>query len=166
MTLFSSRLLRAVAAIGVVSGSIGAVDARPTHNGGAARSTGATARTSHHKSATRSGGAATAHRAGANAGRSNHANRNVNTHRSANVNVNHNVNVSHGVGGYGYNRHPVARAATVGAMAVTTGAVIGSMYHTLPSNCATVVHAGGTYHHCGSAWYQSRNGEYIAVVAP
>ena len=162
----SSRLLGAVALIAILSGPIAApASARPGNAGGAARSqgasrtAGATSKSSHHHSAARNGTAA-------NANQSTHGNRGVHSNRSANVNVNHNVNVSHNGGGYGYGRHPVARAATVGAVAVTTGAVIGSMYRTLPSNCATVIRAGGTYHHCGSAWYQSHNGEYVAVVAP
>jgi|GraSoiStandDraft_51_1057287.scaffolds.fasta_scaffold459457_1 hypothetical protein len=165
MRPFESRLLRAAAAIAIIS-SAATADAKQSgraggasRSGSASRSAGASSRTAQHHSGARNNAAV-------NGNRSTHANRNVNANRSANVNVNHNVHVNNNVGRYGYGAHPVARAATVGAMAVTTGAVIGSMYHALPSNCATVVHSGGTYHHCGSAWYQSHNGQYVAVTAP
>src|SRR5207237_10728098 len=83
-----------------------------------------------------------------------------------NVNVNRNVNV-HGNGyGYGGGYRPVARAATVGAVAVTRGAIIGSAYHSLPSSWATVLQPPGTYPHCGSAWYHFPNGVYVFVRHP
>jgi hypothetical protein len=162
---YPSTLIRAAAMAIALCGILSSADAQRSRGGGAGggrASAGTSHRAasgSHHtRTASRSGGTHTA------AGRS----ANVNRASVNNVNVNRNVNVN-GAGygrGYAGGYHPVARAATVGAMAVTTGAVIGSAYHSLPSSCATVVRPAGTYHHCGSAWYQSHNGEYIVVHEP
>jgi hypothetical protein len=156
-----SALLRGAVIAAVVSYAVTSADAqRARGTSGGAR---ASASTQHRSAKTGS-----AHRTGSATHRTTSASRQGGTNRSAtvnNVNVNRNVNVSgNGYSGIGY--RPVARAATVGAVAVTRGAIIGSAYHSLPSNCATVVRPAGTYHHCGSAWYQSQNGEYIVVHQP
>jgi len=150
-------LLKTAALALLLSSVATSADAQRSRSGGAS---GGTRTASHHSGTAKAHHGTTAQRSGTHQTASTHRNTNVN--RAANVNVNHNVNGS----GYGYGNRPVARAATVGAMAVTTAAVIGSRYHALPSNCVTVMRAGGTYHHCGSAWYQGQNGEYIAVSAP
>ncbi len=67
-----------------------------------------------------------------------------------------NVNID---GGYnnrccGYGNGGLAVAATIGAIAVTTAAVVGSSYYALPSGCTTVVQNGATYSQCGSVYYQ------------
>jgi hypothetical protein len=66
------------------------------------------------------------------------------------------VNVNNGGGGYyhGGVQYPVLTGMAIGAMAVTTGAVVGSYYHQLPQNCTTVIQNGQTYSHCGTAYYQ------------
>lgn len=161
------RLFRAAAILVVMSASFSSASAQRSRGGGGAggrassagshRSAGSGAHSQRATSASRHAGAT---HAGA---RGSSVNRNANVN---NVNVNRNVNVNGNGYGYGRGYHPVARAATVGAVAVTTGAIIGSTYHSLPSSCMTVVQAGATYHHCGSAWYQRHNGEYITVVAP
>jgi len=161
------RLFRAAAILVVMSASFSSASAQRSRGGGGSggrassagshRSAGSGA---HSQRATRASRHAGATHAGA---RGSSVNRNANVN---NVNVNRNVNVNGNGYGYGRGYHPVARAATVGAVAVTTGAIIGSTYHSLPSSCMTVVQAGATYHHCGSAWYQRHNGEYITVVAP
>ena len=161
------RLFRAAAILVVMSASFSSASAQRSRGGGG--SGGRASSAGSHRSA--GGGAhsqratSTSRHAGAtHAGaRGSSVNRNANVN---NVNVNRNVNVNGNGYGYGRGYHPVARAATVGAVAVTTGAIIGSTYHSLPSSCMTVVQAGATYHHCGSAWYQRHNGEYITVVAP
>jgi len=161
------RLFRAAAILVVMSASFSSASAQRSRGGGGSggrassagshRSAGSGAHSQRATSASRHAGAT---HAGA---RGSSVNRNANVN---NVNVNRNVNVNGNGYGYGRGYHPVARAATVGAVAVTTGAIIGSTYHSLPSSCMTVVQAGATYHHCGSAWYQRHNGEYITVVAP
>jgi len=161
------RLFRAAAILVVMSASFSSASAQRSRGGGGAggrassagshRSAGGGAHSQRATSTSRHAGAT---HAGA---RGSSVNRNANVN---NVNVNRNVNVNGNGYGYGRGYHPVARAATVGAVAVTTGAIIGSTYHSLPSSCMTVVQAGATYHHCGSAWYQRHNGEYITVVAP
>jgi hypothetical protein len=96
---------------------------------------------------------------------------NVNT---GNVNVGNDINVNidadYGHGGYhgGY-YHPVATGMVIGAVAVTTAAVMGSYYHTLPPSCTTVIKSGVSYHHCGSVYYQqtwSGNDVVYVVVNP
>jgi hypothetical protein len=102
-------------------------------------------------------------------------NRNVNVNQNVNVNRNVNVNVHGGYYGGGccgccYNEHPVATAAAVTAAAVTTAAIVGSVVHTLPPSCTTVMSAGVTYQHCGSSWYQPQfvggSTTYVVVNGP
>jgi hypothetical protein len=118
--------------------------------------------------ANRGGGANanTANRgSGANANTANRGNASGNNVNSGNRTNNGNINVGNDVnvnidGGYngccggGYGYHPIAAAATIGAIAVTTSAIVGSYYHTLPSGCTTVIQNGVTYSQCGSVYYQ------------
>jgi hypothetical protein len=107
---------------------------------------------------------------------------NRNYNRNTNVNVNRNVNVHRDVdvhvhggyygGGYygGCCYHPVATAAAVTATAMVTAAVIGSIVHTLPPSCTSVVVNGIGYQQCGSTWYQPQfagtTTTYVVVNAP
>jgi len=104
-------------------------------------------------------------------------NRNANVNRNTNVNVNRNVNVNvnnnyHGGGYYGGGccYHPVAVAAAVTATAVVTAAVVGSIVHSVPPSCSTVIVNGLTYQQCGSTWYQPQFSgtatTYVVVNAP
>jgi Family of unknown function (DUF6515) len=102
-------------------------------------------------------------------------NRNVNVHGNTNVNVNRNVNVntSYHAGGYyggGCCYHPAATAAAVAATAVATAAVVGSIVHSIPPSCSTVVVNGLTYSQCGSTWYQPQfsgtSTTYVVVNPP
>jgi hypothetical protein len=98
---------------------------------------------------------------------------NINT---GNVNIGNdvNVNIEGGYhGGYGYHGgayyHPIAAGVTIGAIAVTTAAVLGSYYRTLPPSCTVVVKGGVSYHYCGSVYYQqtwSGNDVVYVVVQP
>lgn len=99
-----------------------------------------------------------------------------------NVNVDRNVNVNRGVRrdidfdrdvdididhhyGYGCCYHPVARAATATAAAVTTAAVVGSVVNSIPSSCEAVSVNGFTYQRCGSTWYQPQfSGSTVTYV--
>lgn len=94
---------------------------------------------------------------------------NINT---GNVNVGNDVNIDID-GGYGhhggYYHHPIAAGVAIGAIAVTTAAVLGSYYRTLPPGCTTVVRAGVSYYYCGSVYYQqtwSGNDVVYVVVNP
>lgn len=118
----------------------------------------------------------------ANAGNVNAGNRvntgNVNTGNRVNtgdVNIGNDVNIDidggYGHGGYhgGYYHHPIAAGVAIGAVAVTTAAVLGSYYRTLPPSCTVVVRAGVSYHYCGSVYYQqtwSGNDVVYVVVNP
>jgi hypothetical protein len=100
---------------------------------------------------------------------------NINT---GNINVGNDVNIDIDVDGrYGYGSgyrggyyyRPVATAAVIGAVAVTTAAVLGSYYYSLPPGCSVVYRAGVSYHYCGSVYYQqSWSGDQVVyvVVAP
>lgn len=115
-----------------------------------------------------------------NANRNISANRNVNVNQNTNINRNVNVNVNRDVdvnvhGGYGYGYggccyHPVATAAAVTATAVVTAAVIGSVVHSVPPSCTTVIVNGLTYSQCGNTWYQPQfvggATSYVVVAAP
>jgi hypothetical protein len=106
-------------------------------------------------------------------------NRNANVNRNTNVNVNRNVNIDRDVdvhvhggyyGGYGCCYHPVATAAAVTAAAVVTAAVVGSVVHSIPPSCASVIVNGFAYQQCGSTWYQPQfsgtTTTYVVVNAP
>jgi hypothetical protein len=103
-------------------------------------------------------------------------NRNVNANRNVNVNVDRDVHVHGGYyhggyyGGCCYNPHPVATAAAVTATAMVTAAVIGSIVHTLPAGCTSVIVNGFAYQQCGSTWYQPQisgsTTTYVVVNAP
>ena len=93
-----------------------------------------------------------------------------------NINVNRNVNVN--VGDHGccdhhdnwYYDHPVATAAAVTTTVAVTAAAIGSIVHSVPPSCASVVVNGIAYQQCGSTWYQPQYAgssvQYVVVVAP
>ena len=105
----------------------------------------------------------------ANVNRNANVNQNVNVNRNVNVNVNNNY---HG-GGY-YNNgccyHPVATAAAVTATAVVTAAVVGSIVHSVPPSCSSIIVNGLAYQQCGSTWYQPQfsgtTTTYIVVNPP
>jgi hypothetical protein len=104
-------------------------------------------------------------------------NHSANINRNTNINVNRNVNVNvnnsyHG-GGYYYGGccyHPVAVAAAVTATAVVTAAVVGSIVHSVPPSCTTVIVNGLAYQQCGSTWYQPQfvgtTTTYVVVNPP
>ena len=77
-----------------------------------------------------------------------------------NINIDNNVNIDidggYGNGGYwgGGVRYPVAAGIAIGAMAVTTAAVMGSYYYALPSSCSPYFYNSYNYYHCGSVYYQ------------
>jgi hypothetical protein len=93
-------------------------------------------------------------------------NGNINT---GDVNINRgdvNIDVDPG---YGRVRYPVAAGMAIGAMAVTTAAVMGSYYYALPTGCMAVVINGITYDQCGSVYYQKTwqgNDVVYVVVQP
>jgi hypothetical protein len=66
--------------------------------------------------------------------------------------------------------HPVATAAAVTATAMVTAAVIGSIVHTLPPGCTSVMVNGFAYQECGTTWYQPQisggSTTYIVVNPP
>jgi hypothetical protein len=103
-----------------------------------------------------------------NVNRNANVNRNINSNVNRTANVNRNVNrdvnfdrdidvdVDRNYGGWGAGccYHPVARAATATAAAVTTAAIVGSRVNSLPTSCEAVSMNGFTYQQCGSTWYQ------------
>jgi hypothetical protein len=114
-----------------------------------------------------------------NVNRTGNVNRNVNVNNNVNVNRNVNVNVNnnyHGGGYYGgyYGGgccyHPVATAAAVTATAVVTAAVVGSIVHSVPPSCSSVIVNGLAYQQCGSTWYQPQfvgtTTTYVVVNPP
>lgn len=128
-------------------------------------------------------GAGGYNKANVNTGDRNRNNVNTGHINTGNVKVNHNdVNVNidggyHGYPGYGhpgyrppgYVYHPVAAGVAIGAMAVTTAAIVGSYYRTLPTSCTVVIRNGISYHYCGSVYYQqtwSGNDVVYVVVNP
>ena len=101
-------------------------------------------------------------------------NTNVNANRNVNVNTNRNVNVNvnndyHG-GWDDHYYHPVATAAAVTATAVVTAAVVGSIVHSVPPSCSTVIVNGASYSQCGNTWYAPQYSgttvQYVVVNPP
>lgn len=90
--------------------------------------------------------------------------------RNTNINIDNDINIDGGYNGrhdYGYpGYHPVAAGAVIGAMAVTTAALVGSYYYALPpSGCTVVVTNGISYQRCGSVYYQQTwQGDTVVYV--
>jgi hypothetical protein len=112
---------------------------------------------------------------GASVNHNENINHNTNVNQNVNVNrdVNVNVNSNYYRGGYyggGCCYHPAATAAAVTATAVVTAAVVGSVVHSLPPSCSSVVVNGLAYQQCGSTWYQPQlsgsSTTYVVVNAP
>lgn len=94
---------------------------------------------------------------------------------NGNINIGNDVNVDidrdyhggyyHGHGHYPY--RPVAAGIVIGAVAVTTAAVVGSYYRSLPAGCTVVVKNGVQYHYCGTVYYQKTwyGNDVVYVVA-
>ena len=96
----------------------------------------------------------------------NNGNRNVNINSNRNVNVNvDNRGYHHGCC-YHDDYHPLAIAAAVTATAI----VVGSIVHSLPPSCQTVISNGFASQQCGGTWYQPQisgsSTTYIVVNAP
>ena len=91
--------------------------------------------------------------------------------RNNNINIDNDINIDvdggYGRHDYGYpGYHPVAAGAFIGAVAVTTAAVVGSYYYALPpSGCTVVVTNGISYQRCGSVYYQQTwQGDTVVYV--
>lgn len=96
----------------------------------------------------------------------NNGNRNVNINSNRNVNVDVNNRGYHHGCCYHDDYHPFAVAAAVTATAL----VVGSIVHSLPPSCQTVMSNGFAYQQCGNTWYQPQisgsSTTYIVVNAP
>ena len=174
--------LPVVAAIAVVSVlTLGIADASAARGGGGARAAGGGGRMAHSsiagasRPATRPAGG-NVDRGNINTGNVNRGNinsGNINTGNINRVNVNVgndvNINIDRGYGYHGGVRYPIAAGVAIGAMAVTTAAVLGSYYYALPPSCTMVVRVGVSYHYCGNVYYQqtwSGNDVVYVVVNP
>jgi len=66
--------------------------------------------------------------------------------------------------------HPVARTAAVVGTAAVTAAVVGSVVHSLPPSCSSVVVGNVAYQECGNAWYRPQYAgttvNYVVVNPP
>jgi hypothetical protein len=76
---------------------------------------------------------------------------NINVGNDVNIDIDRDFDYDHD---WGDHYHPVARAAFIGAVAVTTAAVVGSYYYSLPPGCTTVIKNGVSYYYCGTVYYQ------------
>jgi hypothetical protein len=98
---------------------------------------------------------------------------NVGNGSGNNINIGNDVNIDID-NGYGHHwddhdYHPVAAAITIGAVAVTTRAVVGAYYYALPVGCTVVYRNGIAYHYCGSVYYSQTwygNDVVYVVVNP
>lgn len=66
--------------------------------------------------------------------------------------------------------HPVARTAAVVGTAAVTAAVVGSVVHSLPPHCSSVVVGNVAYQQCGPNWYRPQYAgttvTYVVVAPP
>jgi hypothetical protein len=92
---------------------------------------------------------------------------------NGNINVGNDINIDidqgYGYGHGGYYHHPIATGMAIGAVAVTTAAILGASYYSLPPGCTTVYRNGVSYYYCGSTYYQqswSGNDVVYIVVNP
>jgi hypothetical protein len=103
----------------------------------------------------------------------NNSNRDVRTNdvrntsvNSINVNKNVNVDVDRHGGGWDNVDHPVAAAAVVAGAIAVTGAIVGSIVYTIPSDCIPVNYSGMVYQQCGNDWYQQDGTQYVVINPP
>jgi hypothetical protein len=121
---------------------------------------------------------ASANRASYNRGNVDRGNVDTGDIRRGNINTG-DVNIGNDVdididGGHGWHGdidYPIAAGivagAYIGAVAVTTAAVVGSAYYALPpSGCVTIISNGVSYYQCGSVYYQRiwRGSDVVYVV--
>jgi hypothetical protein len=66
--------------------------------------------------------------------------------------------------------HPVATAVATTAALVVTAAVVGSIVHSLPRSCTSVIVSRFADQQCGSTWYQPQisgsSTTYVVVNLP
>jgi hypothetical protein len=68
------------------------------------------------------------------------------------------------------NYHPVARRAVVTTAAVATAVAVGTVVHSVPPSCSSVMVGNVAYQQCGNTWYQPRYAgsavTYVVVNPP
>jgi len=108
-----------------------------------------------------------------NTGSRNNVGNNSGNNRGNNVNIGNDINVDidHGYNNWHHHDyHPIATAAVIGAVAVTTAAVVGSYYYALPPTGCTMVYRNGiSYYYCGTVYYSKTwhgNDVVYVVVTP
>jgi hypothetical protein len=95
--------------------------------------------------------------------------RNVRGTSLNNVNLDRDVHVTvedDHRGGWDDDYHPVATAAAVTATIAVTSAIVGSIVHSVPSNCVPANYGGMIYQQCGGTWYQPQGSQYMVVNPP
>lgn len=168
------RSLRAIATCVIIAGAtlaLGVVDASAA-GGGKNRSGSGGGGKLAQSSVSGANRSASASRNDYDRNRNNRNNKNVNINNSGNIRVggNNNVNIDidndrHGCCYHGNNYHPILTGVVIGAVAVTTSAIIGSYYRTLPPSCTTVYRNGFAYYYCGTVYYQQTwSGDDIVYV--
>jgi len=150
------------------AGSVGRTSGARTSSGGGNRLSGGyggAARTS----VNRDFGNTSVDRANVNRTNVDRTVNNANINRNVNVNRNYNMDVDVD-NGWDWGGHPVARGAAWATGAALTAAAIGSVVHTLPPSCSTVVVGGVSYQQCGSTWYEPQfagtSVSYVVVQQP
>ncbi len=148
--------------------------------GGGGRKAQASVSGANHAASRPSGGgyqgnanAGNVNRGNVNTGNVNRGNINTGNINTGNVNIGNDVNIDidggYGYGHGGYYHHPIAAGIAIGAVAVTTAAVMGSYYYALPPGCTTVYRGALPYYYCGSVYYEkswSGNDVVYVVVNP
>lgn len=80
---------------------------------------------------------------------------NVNIGNDVNIDRDVDIDVDPGYGHWGpHYHHPIAAGVVIGTVAVTSAAVAGAYYHSLPTGCTIVYHGGDSYYLCGSVHYR------------
>jgi hypothetical protein len=64
-----------------------------------------------------------------------------------------------------YRPRPVARAAVATTAVVATAVAVGTIVHSLPPSCSSVMVGNVAYQQCGHTWYQPRySGSQVTYV--
>lgn len=143
--------------------------------GGGARATHASRPAPQRQSAGNYGGqanrqAAVSNRSGNTVRGGGNVNRSGNRVNTGNINVGNNVNVNvdhdNGWGWGDRDYHPVAAGMAFGtAAAVTSAAINGARYYSLPPSCAPYPYSGYTYYSCGGVYYAPQyEGDTVVYV--
>lgn len=136
----------AFAAVAMLGASVADADGRGRPNGGRMAQASISGANHAPRNDVRGSGQVSGNRNNVGSGNRN----NINIGNDVNIDIDHDYNHGHG---WDDHHHPIAAGIVIGTVAVTTAAVVGSYYYSLPAGCTMVYRSGVSYYYCGSVYY-------------